>query len=164
MAIGRKRSLPLLDTAQRKAPSGGAHLERARRDLGGRGSTNGDAGMLVALGSAADGLGVVLFASETEVDVWLGAGRVRRTRPERVTQHHGAAPDAMSRVASDARVFAALAEGQRVIYQDETGVAAEGKLVEKCRYGALVARDDGSLLAVGFRRLQPAVSRAFEPS
>ena len=28
-----------------------------------------------------------------------------------------------------------------------------GKLVEKCRFGAVVARDDGSLVAVGFARV-----------
>ena len=33
-----------------------------------------------------------------------------------------------------------------------------GKLVEKCRYGALVVREDGAVVAVGFRKLWPAAT------
>jgi hypothetical protein len=33
--------------------------------------------------------------------------------------------------------------------------AAEGVLFERCRFGALVAKDDGTIVAVGYRRLWP---------
>jgi hypothetical protein len=164
MGSRRKHTLPLLDTAGPRTEAGPPHLESARRSLGGRASTSATAGALVALRADSAHPGVVLYASETEVDVWLGDGRVRRTRPDRVDPYRGPAPAALLPVAADARVYAALAEGQRVVYQDERGDAAEGLLVEKCRYGALVARDDGTMLAVGFRRLLPAPRAAHEPS
>jgi len=34
-------------------------------------------------------------------------------------------------------------------------VIADGKVVEKCRWGALILRDDGSIVSVGFRKLWP---------
>jgi hypothetical protein len=43
-----------------------------------------------------------------------------------------------------------------VRYADDAGALIDGKLIEKCRWGALVARDDGAVVAVGFRKLWPA--------
>jgi len=62
---------------------------------------------------------------------------------------------------AEVRLFATLKEGQRVRFAEKDGSAGElsvGMLVEKCRYGALVAKDDGRILAVGFRRLWPVSS------
>jgi hypothetical protein len=64
----------------------------------------------------------------------------------------GVLPEDMSVIARAARSFAALHEGQRVRFQHEGGLG-EGALVEKCRFGALVARGDGTVLGVGFRRI-----------
>ena len=63
-----------------------------------------------------------------------------------------------TKISADAHVFARLAEGQPVRYADDQGGLLGGKLVEKCRYGALVVRDDGAVVAVGFRKLWPAAS------
>jgi hypothetical protein len=54
-------------------------------------------------------------------------------------------------VALDARAFADLREGQRVGYHHE-GRLGEGTLVEKCRFGGLVERGDGTIVGVAFRR------------
>jgi len=35
-----------------------------------------------------------------------------------------------------------------------------GKVVEKCRWGALVLREDGAVVAVGFRKLWPSPTGA----
>ena len=43
-------------------------------------------------------------------------------------------------------------------YADDDRGLRDAKLVEKCRYGALVARDDGTIVAGGFRKLWPATS------
>jgi hypothetical protein len=55
------------------------------------------------------------------------------------------------------RLFASLSEGDRVRFASAASAAAEGLLIEKCRYGALVLDDEEKVLAVGFRRLWPAV-------
>ena len=62
------------------------------------------------------------------------------------------------RVAAEMRLFAALVDGDRVRWQ-RTGGVAEGCIVEKCRYGAILVTRDGRLIAVGFRRLWPAIVR-----
>jgi hypothetical protein len=86
--------------------------------------------------------------------------RVRRTDTRPVA---GAIPPDLLAVAADARAFAGLREGQRVGFRDE-GRAGEGALVEKCRFGALVERGDGSLVGVGFRRLHGPPGDEKEPS
>src|SRR5262249_34682843 len=91
-----------------------------------------------------------------EWDLWFEHDVVRRVRrdaartldPTTVEEEHRA-------IASDVRTFADLVEGQRVLYRHERG-ASEATLVEKCRFGALVARADGVILGVGFRRVAPA--------
>jgi hypothetical protein len=42
---------------------------------------------------------------------------------------------------------------------DADGNPSEGTLFEKCRYGALIARDDRQIMAVGFRKLYPLSPR-----
>ena len=62
----------------------------------------------------------------------------------------------LSALATDASVFARLGEGDSVRYSDDTGAFRDATLIEKCLYGALVARVDGTIVAVGFRKLWPA--------
>lgn len=101
--------------------------------------------------------GVVVFASQTEVHVLLDGIRLRRISPAKVTIHEGGEVESeLEKIAGDARLFAQLAEGQSVRYADKSGTLVQGKVVEKCRWGALVLREDGSVVAVGFRKLWPA--------
>ena len=66
------------------------------------------------------------------------------------TDVESASSTELAHVAEDARAFAALEEGARVVFDGDV----TGKLVEKCRWGGLVARDDGRIFAVGFRRFE----------
>jgi hypothetical protein len=146
-----KRSLPLVADGRRPVDDRPT-IERARRRLGGRASTDGTAGQPVRfLGE--ETTGVVLFGAADRCDVLLEGGAVRRTRPELLAATAPVEP--MLRVVAEIRLFGRLREGERVRFEHE-GRAEEGVLVEKCRYGALVAKRDGTLLAVGFRRLWPA--------
>jgi hypothetical protein len=126
-------------------------LERARKRLGGRGSTGALAGTVVTLDETTDG--VVLFADDDEVDVLVDDTTVKRTARSQVSPALEVR-EPLASLAGDVLVFARLAEGQRVLLSTEQGMV-EGLLFEKCRYGALVARDDGAVLAVGFRKLWP---------
>jgi hypothetical protein len=134
-------------------PDANPTVDAVRRRLGGRASTEPGAGEVVAVASDAGAArtGVVLFVQGDALDVWLEGGVVRRTRRERTVKAEGAG-DALQSIAHAARIFAALSEGQRVFYGHDAGVG-EGALVEKCRFGALVERGDGTVLGVGFRRL-----------
>lgn len=180
----RKFSLPLLHLGRADRATAPASatptVDAVRERLGGRASTEPGVGELVLLTTAAGEAlpGVVLYRHGTTVDVWIdtttttsstqdearssaraqavtGRGVVRRARPANLAPLRAGAPDSLVAVAADARVFAALSEGQRIRFQDG-GDLAEGTLVEKCRFGGLVQRDDGTLLGVGFRRLWPA--------
>jgi hypothetical protein len=145
-----KRSLPLV-VDPRGPAADRPTLEKARRRLGGRASTDGSAGQTVRfLGE--DVTGVILFGSDEQCDVLLESGTVRRTKPELVA---GAPPEErFLRLMAEVRLFGRLREGERVRFEQD-GHAEAGLLVEKCRYGALVAKDDGKILAVGFRRIWP---------
>ena len=137
-------------------------LDVVRRRLGGRAATDPSAGDLVLLdlGQEGERVGVVLFAQGEAIDVWLDTGTpsglVRRTSRGRAAPHDGPAPGDLAAVADDARVFGALAEGARVRYEPAPGRFGEGTLVEKCRFGGWLLRDDGGLVGVGVRRLWPA--------
>jgi len=161
--MDRKLSLPLTLTAAR-LPT----VDVVRKRLGGRASTEDGAGELVTMITerGLERLGVVLFVRGEELDVWTDGGVVRRARREalRPAPSTGSPLDDDARkrllaVAREAQGFAALAEGQQVNYHHERGVG-EGTLVEKCRFGGLVQRADGAVLAVGFRRLWAAKERA----
>lgn len=105
--------------------------------------------------------GVVVFASRTEVHVLLDGVRLRRLPPTDVALHVGGEVAAeLEKIAGDARLFGQLVEGQAVRYADDAGGLVDGKVVEKCRWGALVLRDDGSVVAVGFRKLWPSPTGA----
>lgn len=156
-----KRSLPVIATRSAPRDDAPLHLERARQRLGGEALSNAGAGRFVELPTEAGGasLGVVLHQTDREVDVWLGATVVRRTRVEGVTPVDASTrdiSDEMLRAAADARVFGAIERGAKVRYDAGGGAVAVGRVFERCRYGALVARPDGVMLAVGFRRLWPA--------
>lgn len=169
----RKLSLPLFNLARTPVldPSTTDQkptVDAVRKRLGGRGSTEADAGDLVTLTTPGGGKlqGVIVFASGDNLDVWIDQDTASRTAPPRVgvvRRAHRAhvaplrvAPSRdLDAMANDARVFGALLEGQRILFQTDEGVG-EGTLVEKCRFGALVQRDDGTLVGVGFRRIWPA--------
>ena len=125
-------------------------LEAVRARLGGRARTDLQAGRVVCfLDTGATG--VVLFGQGSEVHVFSNAGWVRRTTTDALTQVDEPAAE-LHAVANDVRVFAALEEGNRVRFQDLGGMA-QGTLIEKCRYGAVVRRDDETVMGVGFRRI-----------
>jgi hypothetical protein len=136
-------------------------LEAVRARLGGRARTDPQAGRVVCFldtGAA----GVVLFGQGEEVHVFSSAGWVRRTTADALT--HVDEPGAeLYAVANDVRVFAALEEGTRVRFQDLGGMA-QGTLIEKCRSGAVVRRDDAAIMGVGFRRIWPLADPSDTPS
>jgi hypothetical protein len=154
MSSSRRINLPLLpslDASQRPT------LERARKQLGGAGETTGFAGTVVRVPNRDDtwSVGVALYASADEVDVWLDGSRVRRARADEVHALPRDHDPALHAVIADVQVFASLHRGDAVRWQEGDGRTEEGTLIEKCRYGALVATPEGRVLAVGFRRLWP---------
>jgi hypothetical protein len=132
-------------------------VEAIRTRLGGRASTEHGAGELVSLTSSGgfEHAGIVIFTHGQDVDVWTGEGVVRRARWNMVRHVSGPAPDDLARVATDAATFGGLVEGQRVRYRHDSGVD-EGTLVEKCKFGGLIEKDDRTIVGVSFRRLWPA--------
>lgn len=143
----RKPSLPLLGVAER-APT----LEAARRRLGGSCAPSTLDGRSVRVGDAS---GVVIAASERDVHVLVTADVVRRVSRAELEIDDGAPVDA--RLSADVRIFAQLRNDDRVRFVTGEGEPpGEGVLFERCRFGALVARDDGTIVAVGYRRLWPA--------
>lgn len=142
-----------------KRPSSTIDAVRAR--LGGRARTDLQAGRVVCfLDTGA--IGVVLFGQGEEVHVFSNAGWVRRTTASALSAVAEPEPE-LRAVADDVRVFAALQEGHRVRIQDRAGMA-EGTLLEKCRYGAVVRRDDATIMGVGFRRIWPVADPGHTPS
>jgi hypothetical protein len=171
--VGKRVNLPLFGEPETKAdddakPVKKPSIDAARTRLGGR--LTGDEGSVAGLtpgvivtfaaggarGSARRMPGVVLFVSTSEIHVLMDSVRLRRLRPAEIELHSGSVDVELGRIAADARLFGMLGEGQGIRYADEAGDLVDGKVVEKCRWGALVARDDGSILAVGFRKLWPS--------
>ena len=136
-------------------------IDGARQRLGGRFSTTLEAGSLVAvemeMGDSVPG--VVVFASAIEVDILIDGGVVHRTRSAFESPFLGDVPELLRHLAAEARMFAELREGERVRFEIAPGHLAEGKLAEKCRYGAIVISDDQRVLAVGFRKIWPLTAR-----
>jgi hypothetical protein len=174
--VGKKIILPLAPDSRSSGAREAAvsvaskkpSLDDARSRLGGR--TLGEApppagiapGRIVKV-FANDGeahVVVVVFANAEEVHILIDGKRLRRVPPADVHAHDGETPSALAKIAADAHVFNHLAEGQPVRYSDDSGELLAGKLVEKCRYGALVVREDGAMVAVGFRKLWPAAADA----
>ena len=173
--MGKRIKLPLLADAwstraegssKKTVPDKKPSLDDARNRLGGRTQDETLAPPGIGPGTivqvlANDGskhVAVVVFANSTEVHVLIDGTKLRRVPPDAVELNEGATPSSLSKIAADAHVFARLGEGQPVRYADDSGGLLGGKLVEKCRYGALVVRDDGAVVAVGFRKLWPATS------
>jgi len=119
-------------------------LARAREKLGGRVVSHERGGEIVRTG---EHVGVVLWSDQAQCDVWIADDAVKRVA---CTDVESASSTELAHVAEDARAFAALEEGARVVFDGDV----TGKLVEKCRWGGLVARDDGRIFAVGFRRFE----------
>lgn len=132
-------------------------VDAVRRRLGGRSTSAGGAGRIVLVRTEGGGerAGVVLHVEGEVLHVWVAEGIVRKALDADVKTT--AAPE-LEALADDARVFATLHEGERVRYQDGQGELAEALLAEKCRFGALLLRDDGKILGVGFRRIWPRIS------
>lgn len=156
----RRRTLPLFAELTGEAPRPPPpHLEQARRGLGGPWADDVDAGLIGRFVRAAPHEGVVLHADAATVDVMVSAGVVRRVARARVEALDDVALSPLRRrVADDVRRFAAMPAGRRARFTTETGDEAEGLLIEKCRYGALVALDDGRVVALGFSRLLATVA------
>jgi hypothetical protein len=156
--VSRRVSLPVNDPAATRPKS---TIDAVRARLGGRARTDLQAGRVVCfLDTGATG--VVLFGQGDEVHVFSNAGWVRRTTADALTQVDEPGADLYA-VANDVRVFAALEEGARVRFQDVGGMA-QGTVIEKCRYGAVVRRDDAAVMGVGFRRIWPLADPSDTPS
>lgn len=159
--MGKKVNLPLLEK-DRQPPAKKPSIDTARRRLGGRmdagpppaGIAPGLA-VTFALPTGGRRAAVVVYAGDDEVHVLLDPMRLRRLQADELELHDGALDDELAKLAADAHVFGMLIEGQDIRYADESGGLVDGKLVEKCRWGALIARHDGAVVAVGFRKLWP---------
>jgi hypothetical protein len=134
-------------------------VESIRQRLGGRELSTPGAGeiVLIPLPTGEERSGVVLFATAELLDVWLGLGTVRRVPRDQVQPCLETPAHELMVLASDVRVFVGLNEGQRVRCGSREGRLDEGRLLEKCRYGALVERDDGVIVGAGFQRIWPAI-------
>lgn len=156
--MNRKIKLRVLGDLPSQAPT----ADVLRASLGGRCATHPDTGSLVVL-AGRDEPALVLHADDDEVHLWIGEGLVRRAKRAQITPFDGAPPPATARVTREIREFARLQEGERVLFfgntRDDKARVEGGKLAEKCRFGALVLRDDGVLLGVGFRRLWRAAGQ-----
>jgi hypothetical protein len=133
-------------------------VEAVRRRLGGRAVSDPGIGGLVRLKGAPEVVGVVLWKKGDEVHVMTDATLVRKTSRdslEPLPPGHAKA-ESLAAASADARVFAQLGEGDRVRYVEADGRLLEATLVEKCRYGGIVVRDDEALMGVGFRKIWPA--------
>ncbi|MFO0682441.1 MAG: hypothetical protein U0234_10335 [Sandaracinus sp.] len=133
-------------------------IDAAREALGGRLATEPGAGelVIVALKRGDEANGVVVCVEGSTRDVWIGEGRFVRTSAERLRPLARAA-EGLAIIAAETRRYAALREGDPVRAIKRDGSAIDGRLVEKCRYGALVAKGD-RVVAVSFRRVMPAPS------
>jgi hypothetical protein len=155
----RRRALPLFAALGREGPQAPPHLDQARRRLGGPYADDVDAAMIGRFVRAAPHEGVVLHADAATVDVMVSAGVVRRVaRAGVVALDDVELSPLRRRMADDVRRFAAMPAARRARFTTETGDEAEGLLIEKCRYGALVALDDGRVVALGFSRLIATVA------
>lgn len=158
-----RTTLPIVARALAEARSlvaGSPTVDAARERLGGRAVTAPDVGgaVVVTSGLGVQQLGVVIFRRDQEVDVWIGAGRVRRlsTSDDLKPASRSELLSSLAEIADGAVIFASLTEGQSVRFRDGGGQLHQGLLVEKCRYGALVLDPDDKVIAVGFSGLSPA--------
>jgi hypothetical protein len=133
-------------------------IDAVRSSLGGRveGPPDPDIGSICTIEGRDAAPVVVLFAEGDEAHVWVGDGLVRRVHRAWLRPSMGEVAAVLARVATDIRALGALEEGERVSFLAKGTAQARveaGWLLEKCRFGALVERDDGVVVGVGFRRL-----------
>lgn len=146
----RPLTLPLAKEEKESSPT--PTLDEARVRLGGRAQTGTRTGQVMMAGGTAV---VVIHDGGDELWVWLSEGRVKRV-PSSSLVSFSLPPSAdLARVAADAVVFGSLREGERVRWMAPDAELREGLLVEKCRFGALVAIEGDAIVAVAFRRLWP---------
>lgn len=158
--MGRRVSLPLSQAMFGVAET--PTLAAMRKRLGGRatGAALLGADGVIPVGAivrfvADDRLGVLLAVTDDSIDVYMSEGIVKRTRCDLVAAHRGPSPLELGGVAEAAAIFGRLAEEDSVLVERGEGAPVGGRLVEKCRYGALVEIDGGVVLAVGFRKIWP---------
>jgi hypothetical protein len=127
-------------------------LERARTKLGGRSASHESAAALIEVrrGTAVT-TGVVVWGDETSCDVLFEDEHMERVRRAETTPASAAPSVHLTSIARSVQRFALVREGD-TLHIDGGSV----KIVEKCRWGALVARPDGRIFALGFRRLGQA--------
>ncbi len=161
VSMSQKYALPLFGDLAARAQMELAKptIEQARQRLGG--AADPDVVCSPAIGEIIDldtkdgrAAGVVIYADANVVRVMLDGVRVRHVRAGTSTPHAGEAPEDLRKLAADARIFASLSPRQAVHFHDGATMQ-RGTLIEKCLYGALVAKDDGKIIAVGFRKLWP---------
>ena len=154
---------PETDTLHRlRPPVSRTPLESARVRLGGQAVPSLSAPGSLIEASMRDGsrrAAVVLWSSQSHCEAWFDDGLARRVSMTAVSPGVGAVPETLVRVAAEIRVFIAMTEGERVKWTRGAEVA-DGRIAEKCRYGAIVVTSEGRLIAVGFRKLWPATVRA----
>ena len=158
MSAKRRLRLRVLDELRRPESA----TDALRSQLGGRAAVSDESvgELVVVRGRLPPAPAVVLFADAAEAHVWIGEGLVRRVVRANLERHRGEPSQEHAAVAESARLFATLIEGARAIFLDRSGTAKTGVLVEKHRFGALVAVG-GQVVAVGFRRfLSPATPLA----
>lgn len=144
------RTLPVVAGAQ-------PHLEQARKQLGGPYAADAATALAGRPARTAFGDGVVLYATATTADVYVGPRVVRRVGRHAIELLDDAeTPVSLRTVASDVRRYAGIATGVTVRFRGETGHDVEGVLIEKCRFGGLVALADGRIVALGFGRIDAA--------
>lgn len=133
-------------------------LTALREKLGGLAGACARAGELVTV-EGRDGVGVLLDVDDGSAHVWLGDGRVLRTETRLLSPASDEAPPELATIARAAAAFRSLSEGDRVTFRDAGG-GGEGLVADRCRFGVVVARADGSMLGVGFTRVARAVPDA----
>lgn len=155
----KRPALPVLSNAP---ATGAPTMALMRERLGGRVPSQPGMGEIVRYEPRPGQVlvGVVLFVGDVHADILLGeSGIVHRARRDSLTPLGEAPTEELQQLAADVRVFAGLNEGDEVLYVDRRGGVGHGVLVEKCRYGALVARKDEVVMGIGFRNLWPRGSR-----
>jgi hypothetical protein len=98
---------------------------------------------------------------EGSCDLWLGDGRAVRAPIEELGPLGAdvAVPPSLSRVADDFRLFLGLEANSSVRFLAGDGTIRDGKLVDRCKFGGLVALADGTVLGVGFARFLPPLGQ-----
>lgn len=166
--MGKKLSLPVLPGSEEGDKPKKPGVDSARARLGGR-SIDDTApppglasGQIVSVPSG-DGdrrPAVVLYVNGEEAHVLFDPTHLKRLPPSELGPLAGPAPQNLVELAADARLFSLMSEGETIRYADDGGSMRGGRVVEKCRYGALIVRDDGAIVAVGFRKLWPGPKNA----